>query len=203
MKKLLPFLSLAFLAACNANTDKDKATAGVVQQAQVQTLDTTGYAKYQDWKAQNELAEVEEYNAPQQQAAPIASVKKTYKAPVRKAAPVAAAPRKKATVRKPIASSTGSGSTAGSGSGGEMSNEGNNSAKAPAEAKKRISTTAKTTVIGAAGGAVIGAVINKKNRAAGAVIGGVLGGGVGYGLGKVLEKKEAAKKTDIAQINLN
>lgn len=198
MKKLLPFLSLAFLAACNTNSDK---ATPVVQQAPVQNLDTTGYAKYQDWKAQNELAEVKQYNAPQHQVTPVASVKKTYKAPVRKAAPVAAVPRKKAAVRKPVASNNGSESTASTGTGTEMSSEGNNSAKAPEEAKKRISTTAKTTVIGAAGGAVIGAVVNKKNRAAGAVIGGVLGGGVGYGLGKVLEKKEAAKKGNIAQIN--
>lgn len=202
MKKLLPFLSLAFLAACNSSPDTGVGPAAVVQKP-VQAFDTTGYAKYQDWKAQNELAEVKAYHTPQQQAAPNASVKKTYKAPVRKDAAVATTPRKKTSVRKAVATNRSSESTAASGSGGDMNSEGNNAAKAPAETKKRISTTAKTTVIGAAGGAVIGAVVNKKNRAAGAVIGGVLGGGVGYGLGKVLEKKEAAKKTDIAQINLN
>lgn len=199
MKKLLPFLSLAFLAACNANTEKEIAMPATTQQPAVQAIDTTGYAKYQDWKAQNELAEVEQYNAPQQQAAPIASVKKTYKTPLRKTASITAAPRKKAPARKPVAN--GGGSTAGPGTSGDMSSEGNNTAKAPAEEKKRISTTAKTTVIGAAGGAVVGAVINKKNRAAGAVIGGVLGGGGGYVLGKVLEKKEAAKKAETTQIN--
>lgn len=201
MNKLLPFLSLAFLAACNANTEKELAMPASTQQQGVQTLDTTGYAKYQDWKAKNELAEIEQYNAPQQQAAPVARVIKKEKVPIRKAPSVAAAPRKKAIVRNPVASTGTSEHTAASGSGGDMSSEGNNTAKAPAEEKKRISTTAKTTVIGAAGGAVIGAVVNKKNRAAGAVIGGVLGGGGGYVLGKVLEKKEAAKKAETAQIN--
>jgi hypothetical protein len=204
MKKLLPFLSLAFLAACNSNPDKaGVSTTPVTQQAPVQTLDTTGYAKYQDWKAQNELVEIKEYNEPEQQkAAPVARVKRAYKAPVRKAAPVASAPKKKAAVRKPVSTNSGSGSTASAGSGTEMNNEGSNSAKAPAvEEKGGWSKTAKGTVIGAGGGAVIGAVINKKNRAAGAVIGGVLGAGVGYGLGKVLDKKEAAKKAEVAQIN--
>lgn len=198
MKKLLPFLSLAILGACNSNPKKEL-PASATQQLPAQKLDTSGFANYQDWKAQNEMAEIEEYNAPQK-AAPIVREKKTYSAPVHKTAPMASAHRKKSASKRHTSTMSGSESPTGAKSSGGMNSEGSNAAKAPAEEKKGWSKTAKTTVIGAAGGAVLGAVINKKNRAAGAVIGGVLGGGVGYGLGKVIEKKEASKKSGTPSI---
>ncbi len=55
MKQIIPFLSLAVLAACNSNPIKDVTpSTAITQQAPAQTLDTSGYANYQDWKAQNE-----------------------------------------------------------------------------------------------------------------------------------------------------
>src|SRR5690348_8919903 len=67
MKRVLPFLSIAILmAACN-NKDKESTT----QTAQpAVTVDTTGFAQYQMWKAQHELSNAQDYQQqPQQEVA--------------------------------------------------------------------------------------------------------------------------------------
>ena len=91
MKKFLPFLSLAIVAAaCNTSPDlAQKEAAGAYLTAPAQQPDTAGLAEYQDWKAQNELAELEEQDKPEAETpAPARSSKPrtVAKAPVRKAA---------------------------------------------------------------------------------------------------------------------
>lgn len=196
MKKHLPLFSFILLLAIvfTACSSEPKTALPQAPVSAAPAIDTSGFARFQQWKAENELAAIEAYNQPQEQpvARPVAKAKKVYQAPARRSRAVAAAPKRKAASKNSTASSQQTG-TANGGSGTVLNNEGADAAKAPEE-KKGWSKAAKGTVIGAGGGAILGAVINKKNRAAGAVIGGVLGAGVGYGLGKVLDKKAADNK---------
>jgi hypothetical protein len=166
MKQMLPFLSVVVLAtACNSNpktgAEITKAVPATI------TVDTTGLAQFQAWKAQHELAPANEYKM---QTAAVAPIQKT----ARMSAPV------RRTVRtQPVNTQSESGT---------MSSESNNTAKA-AE-KRGWSKAAKGAAIGAGTGAVLGAVITKKNRVAGGVIGGVAGGAVGYGIGRHMDKRD-------------
>jgi hypothetical protein len=188
MKKFLPFLSIALVSAfvftaCSNKPDADaQAAAALQQQQQTVSPDTVGLSQFQAWKAQNELANVEEYNQPvQYAAAPVQKAKPVYKAPVRKA-PVTKAP---ARTQSPAPSTSEETVT---GNEGTASSESGSEAKAPV--KKGISKAAKGAVIGGVVGAVGGAIINKDNRVVGAVIGGVLGAGGGYGIGRGMDKKD-------------
>lgn len=165
MRQMLPFFSVVVLAtACNSNPKTD--TQIVKAEPAIVTTDTTGLAQFQAWKAQHELATLQQYNAQQTPAAvPIQKPKRTSTA-IRR------------TVRStPVPVQSGS-----------MSSESANTAKAPQ--KKGWSNAAKGTAIGAGTGAVIGAIITKKNRVAGGVIGGVAGGAVGYGIGRHMDKRD-------------
>jgi hypothetical protein len=177
MKRFIPILGLAAsMVACTSNPNTTAATNAVpqVQQAPAYSPDTAGLAQFQQWKAANELAAVNEYQKP------VAN----YTSPVKTTRRVSAAP-----VPRTTGSTAGSGSTVSSTNDqGTMSSETSNTAKAPA--KKGWSKAAKGTAIGAGAGAAAGAVINKKNRVVGGVIGGVVGGAVGYGIGRHMDKQD-------------
>jgi hypothetical protein len=204
MKKLIPIFSLAvIMAACNSvpKTNTDTMIAGTTQQAPVTAVDTTGLASYQAWKAQNELADVNNYNQPAEPQKPIAKatkVKKTSKPHVSQPTPQPAA-----LPSAPTASSENTtipasdNSTASSGSGTTSVPAGETTT---AEQKKGWSNKAKGAVIGGVVGAGAGAVINKKNPVLGAVIGGVIGAGGGYVIGGKMDKKEV--KLPMAGIGL-
>jgi hypothetical protein len=198
MKKLIPFFSLAILVACNSKPSETETRTIQSTQTSPTTPDTAGYAEFQQWKAQNELASA---TAPQtQQSAPAAAPVKTVTV-VREVRVPQQAPARKPSTRRPPTTApeeTKSGSTTTNSGGGNdvASNSGSSTtADAPAAGTgetakdKGWSKSTKGAVIGGAGGAVLGAIINKKNRAAGAVIGGVLGAGVGYGVGKHKDNK--------------
>ena len=194
MKKFLPFLSIALVttlvfSACSTKPDADaQAAAALQQQQQKINPDTVGLSQFQAWKVQNELADVQEFNQPEQYAAApvVQKAKPVYKAPVRKA-PVAKAPAQ--TNPAPVASTPNAESNDGvSGNEGVASSESAGETKAPV--KKGISKAAKGAVIGGVVGAVGGAIINKDNRVVGAVIGGVIGAGGGYGIGRGMDKKD-------------
>ncbi len=192
MKKLLPIFSLAIvMAACNS-TPNDSVSANTTAPAPVQAPafnpDTVGLAQFQEWKAQNELAEAKAYQEPVQYAAavPVKKASKPYKAPVRKAATKAPVASNNEVAAGNSSESVGSGPS--NSDVGAVSTETSNEAKV--EEKKGWSKAAKGTAIGAGTGAAVGAVIHKKNRVVGGVIGGVVGGAVGYGVGKVLDKKD-------------
>ncbi|MGZ8538811.1 MAG: hypothetical protein ACXWV9_11135, partial [Flavisolibacter sp.] len=137
-----------------------------VQNAQTTTInsDTAGLAQFQQWKAQNELAALNQYGQANQPAAPATQTKVVY------------VPQRSTTKSSTASRSSSSGSTSAP-------------STTPAQ-KKGISKAAKGAIIGGVAGAAGGAVINKKNRAAGGVIGGVLGAGVGYGIGRSKDKKD-------------
>lgn len=160
MKRSLPVVAIAvMLTACNSTP----------KQAGVQTLpaatvasDTAGLSQFQQWKAQNELAALNQYGQ-----ATTPETKVVY-VPQRSTSKSSSATRRSS-----------------SGSGGSSSSTSSGTAQ-----KKGISKAAKGAVIGGVAGGVAGAVINKKNRVAGGVIGGVLGAGVGYGIGRSKDKKD-------------
>lgn len=154
------------MASCSQNNPRTDAETKTLTPA-----DTAGLAQFQAWKAQNELAAIN-----QQQAAAEAPVKEV----VRERVVYVNEPR--ATRRSSRSSGRSSGSTASSGNSGSGTSQ--------AEERKGWSKAAKGAVIGGAGGAVVGAVVNKRNRAAGAVIGGVIGGAAGYGIGRSKDKKD-------------
>ncbi len=190
MKKIIPIFSIAVvMAACTSNPKENTSpviSSQVEQQAPVFNPDTVGLAQFQQWKAQHELAAVEEYNQPAHYAtaAPVKVIKKVAHVPVRKTVVSAPAPAKSTAEANTSVSSPG----ADTKESGAMSTESSETAKAPE--KKGWSKTAKGTAIGAGAGAAAGAIIFKKNRAAGAVIGGVVGGAVGYGIGRDMDKKD-------------
>jgi hypothetical protein len=202
MKRFLPLFSFAvIMAACNQSPkfDSQAYSKAPVQQAPAVNPDTVGLAKFQQWQAENEMADVQEYYKPEiavakaapvkkaavkKQVAPVRSVAKA-SAPVRKAAPVAT--RTSSNRDAETATSGGSG-TGVSNEGGSANSETAHTAEAPA--KEGWSKAAKGAVIGAAGGAAAGAVVNKKNRAVGAVIGAVIGAGGGYVVGRKQDKKD-------------
>lgn len=200
MKRLLPFLSIAvIMAACNSNPDKIAASnpSATIQQAPVNTLDTAGFAEFQNMKAMNELAQVQ---APVQEQ-PLAAipVKKVKTAPVHKVSkPVVSAPQHQpqpepastsSTTSENSSSSAGTSVSSESGSGDGSTGTGSTEV-AQTEEKKGWSKAAKGAVIGGVTGAAAGAILNKKNRGVGAVIGGVIGAGGGYVLGRGMDKKD-------------
>ncbi len=167
------------MAAC---TSSPTTTSIPLEQAPV---DTIGLAQFQNWKAQNELVDANDYNMPAEYAAVPLKHESTKPAVTkqRRAKTIASTPKRVS------GSSSGSvGHESGSSDGTVMGSESSNTAKAPG--KKRISKAAKGAVIGAAGGAVAGAVINKNNRVVGAVIGAVVGAGGGYVVGRKMDKKD-------------
>jgi hypothetical protein len=170
MKKFLPIASIVFLfAACTSSTKSP-----VTSTEQLPIIDTTGFAQFQNWKAQNELVDAPQADYTAQTAAPAVSPKARASAPVRKRS-----------------SGAGSGkgqSTIDNSPGSVISSEGTSTAKAPA--RKKVSKAAKGAVIGGVGGAAAGAVVNKKNRVVGAVIGAVVGAGGGYVIGRGMDKKD-------------
>ncbi len=169
MKKFLSVVTVAALmAACNTNKDANADKAAIIaayQDSVKKVADTAGLAEFQNWKSQNELASVEQYNAARIAAAPVAQ----------KAMRSSGAAQAKTVARK-----------SSSASNGTMNSESSNTAMR----KKGWSKAAKGAAIGTAGGAVAGAVINKKNRVVGGVVGGVLGAGAGYGIGRNMDKKD-------------
>ena len=188
MKKLLPFFSLAIMAAaCNPTPRSASGSAVETPAAQVQTAqpDTTGLSKFQNWKAQNELASVQNYNQRQQSAPVVKIVKYVPKPAAKRSAPV---------VTNPKPSTDQSGTPANAGSGTDVATSGSENSESAGEAKasekKGISKAAKGAVIGGVVGAAGGAVINKNNRVLGAVIGGVVGAAGGYGIGRGMDKKD-------------
>src|SRR5689334_18082544 len=136
MKRILSVFTVAAFVACNSNPKAGDTTT-------VPAQDTVGMAAYQQWKAQNELANTQQNTAV---AAPVTHSSATTK-------------RSTSTKR----------TSSGSSNSGSMSSSSSNTAKA--SEKKGWSKTAKGAVIGGVAGAAGGAVINKKNRGAGAVIG--------------------------------
>ena len=180
MKKLLPFLSFAFLfAACGTTEQKP---AGVVQQQIV--LDTAGLSAYQAWKAQNELTEAKQFEDAQMEV-----VTPVRKAAVKRAmAPAPVRKKSTATVTPSTPAQSSDDNTVADNGSGTINNEASQPAKA--EEKKGVSKAAKGAVIGGVAGAAGGAVINKKNRVVGAVIGAVIGAGGGYVIGKKMDKKD-------------
>ncbi len=205
MKRFLPFLSLAIItAACNTSPElTQKDATGAYLTAPATQTDTAGLAEYQDWKAQNELAELE---AEQENEAiaetpvkTVASKPKTVaKAPVRKSASSTVAKKPATQTPPPVREennsnsegSTGN-STVGTGTGsGSGSGEGGAGTGTEVAKKEGMSKAAKGAIIGAVGGAAGGAVINKKNRAAGAIIGAVIGAGGGYVIGRKMDQKD-------------
>ena len=179
MKKFIPVFSIAmFMVACNSNPQANL-TAGSAVQPQTSQIDTTGLAKFQQWKAQNELADVQELNQPQAV---------VYQAPAKKAS------QPRTQTRKPSTPARSSGSSSSSGSGSDVASGGSGTSESSGEAKasqkKGISKAAKGAVIGGVAGAAGGAILNKKNRVLGAVIGGVVGAAGGYGIGRQMDKKD-------------
>jgi hypothetical protein len=160
MKRIVPVVAIAaMLTACNSSPKPE------VQGAQTTTTvasDTAGLAQFQQWKAQNELATMNQYG------------QTTQSTPQTK---VVYVPQKTRTVYRNTSS--------GSSNSGSMSSTSSGTAK-----KKGWSKAAKGATIGGVAGGVAGAVINKKNRVAGGVIGGILGAGVGYGIGRSKDKKD-------------
>lgn len=207
MKKLLPILSIAIgLAACNTDAEKIAATnsSAVVQQAPTNTLDTTGFAAFQNMKALNELAVMEQPVQEIQMAA--TPVRKATSAPVRKAsksvasAPKPVSPAPVSTSNDNAGPSSSTGSTVSNGDGDVAGSAGSGDV-AQAEEKKGWSKTAKGAVIGGVTGAAAGAILNKKNRAVGAVIGGVIGAGGGAVIGRQMDKKDGRFLTTGTYVN--
>jgi hypothetical protein len=162
---LVAFATVAAFMVASCNTAPRTDAAQTVKA--IPDPDTTGLAQYQQWKAQNELANMQQYQGM-----------------------TAAQPQTKTIVKYVPVRQASSRRTSGSGrsNSGTMSSESANTAKA--SQKKGWSKSAKGAVIGGVGGAAAGAVINKKNRALGAVIGGILGAGAGYGIGHGMDKKD-------------
>jgi hypothetical protein len=188
MKKLIPLFSIALLvAACNTTPKIETVSSGTIQQPVQSVPDTAGLAKFQQWKAGNELADVNEYGiAPQVASAPakVRTIIKTVKVPAQKATAKGVTPKVNTNTSTEESSGTGSSTAAGEAIGSESSQT------AKAEKKEGWSKAAKGAVIGGIGGAVGGAVINKQNRVVGAVIGAVIGAGGGYAIGRGMDKKD-------------
>lgn len=196
MKKILLFTTFAFVmafvfTACTSKPNLDaQAAAALQQQAATPKVDTAGFAQFQAWKAQNELADVQEFNQPEQYTAPVKTAKKTYQAPVRKTTkPRASASQASSSNNNSVNTNTNTSSStsADTNDSGTITSESGETAKAE---KKGISKAAKGAVIGGVVGAVGGAVINKDNRVAGAVIGGIIGAGGGYAIGRGMDRKD-------------
>ena len=169
MKRILSIFGIAaVMAACTSTTDP-RANETAALQAYKDSIrlaaDTAGLAEFQNWKAQSEIANMEEEQTTQQYVAA---------APVRR---VSSPSRRTSSRSSSVSNRTSSGS-------------GTSTSSNTAMRKKGWSKAAKGAVIGGVVGAGAGAVINKKNRAVGAVIGGVLGAGGGYGIGRGMDKRD-------------
>ena len=159
MKKILPVVALAgFMVACN----NPRPDAKVESAQNTIILDTAGLAQFQAWKAQNEMAQYQQFGEQNNNNGAVAPVRRT-----------SSASRSSSSARR---SSGSSGSTASSGT--------------TATQKKGWSKAAKGAVIGGVAGGAAGAIINKKNRVVGGVVGGIIGAGVGYGVGRAQDKKD-------------
>lgn len=194
MKKIFFALStVAVMASCSNNNPKTAAETQTIKPATV--ADTAGFAAFQKWKAENELA-VANQMAQQNQVAPtqqptkeivrerVVYVDKPAPKKSRSASSKSTATSKTAVPEASSTSSTSAPAASSTGSGVYNSTS-ENTAK-----KKGVSKAAKGAILGGVGGAVAGAVINKRNRGVGAVIGGVLGAGAGYGIGHSKDKKD-------------
>lgn len=164
MKKLIPIFSIALaMAACNQKPENnsDIATTLPVQQPmQIAAADTAGMADFRAWKVQNELTDVNEYNAKQAEAnAPVQKqiIKKKAVAPVRKTTKTTSDP-----VQTPTTSEADKTTDAGSGKDNSATAGTGEVAKAE-EKKQGISKAAKGAVIGAGGGYTIGRGMDKKD----------------------------------------
>ncbi|HEX6334545.1 MAG TPA: YMGG-like glycine zipper-containing protein [Flavisolibacter sp.] len=200
MKKLLPILSGVLFLTAACNTSPKAPDAATVQAADMQqnamAADTAGLAQFRDWKAQNELAVIDENIAPATQQAT---------APARKAVAKKTAPVRKATTKAPVRKSTSTTQEASGGSlpkaesdgagtgSGDVAGTGSGEQAAEPAKKEGISKAVKGAVIGGVGGAAAGAVINKKNRTVGAVVGGVIGAAGGYVIGRKMDQKDGQK----------
>jgi surface antigen len=188
MKRLLPIFSFALiLSACNTSVPAEATKAVQTEQA-TPSLDTVGLSAFQNWKAQNELAQAEALNQPQQNTAETPRPVRKQSAPAPKR--VVTAPKSK-PISKPAPQPEAKDEVAkGEGS---MNNE--SAGEAKAEEKKGWSKATKGAVIGGAAGAAAGAILVKKNKAAGAVIGGVVGAIGGHVIGGKMDKKDQQKST--------
>ena len=189
MKKLLPILGFTFLmAACNTTPELKSDAVQATQQSTSQP-DTIGMAAFNAWKAQNELASINAYQAQQTQAIPEKTRTIVKYVPVTKSTKTTSTPSSSSQTTSPNSTSTEqtSGSSAETGNG----SVGNGSTETPTvEKNEGWSKAAKGAVIGGVAGAAGGAILNKKNRVAGAVIGGVVGAAGGYGIGRTMDKKD-------------
>ncbi|HVF96587.1 MAG TPA: YMGG-like glycine zipper-containing protein [Flavisolibacter sp.] len=173
MKQILFALSaVAVMASCGNDNPK---TAAAETKVVTPGNDTTGFAQFQAWKAQNELAA-----ANQQAQQNLVTNTQPVKEVVRERVVYVEKP-----VTRKTSSSTRRSSTSSNNGSGVYNSTSQNTAK-----KKGWSKAAKGAAIGGASGAVLGAVINKRNRGTGAVIGGILGAGGGYVIGRSKDKKD-------------
>jgi len=167
MKRILSVVTIAaVVTACNPGPRTEDTE--VLSAQKTVLADTVGLAEYQAWKAQNELADFQEFQALKAQGV-------NYNQANNVSRNTSTASRSTSASRSTASRNTGSGRSTTS---------------APVAQKKGWSKAAKGAAIGAGTGAVIGAVVNKRNRAVGAVIGGVAGGAVGYGVGRGMDKKD-------------
>ena len=161
MKKLLPILSILFIAAMLISACNNKPAVDPNSGKVLTYVDTAGLADFQKWKTQNELKDPAVYYRQGNEASSSQPIRKTsgyYK------------------VHK-----------ASHNDGGSLSSVSQYPAKTTA--KKGWSRKAKGAAIGGGSGAILGAVINKNNRLVGGAIGGALGAGIGYVIGNELDKK--------------
>ena len=157
MKKILPVIALAeVMVACN----NPRPDAKVESAQNTIILDTAGLAQFQAWKAQNEMAQYQQFSEQNNNAGAVAPVRRS-------------------------SSSSSSSARRSSGSSGSTASTGTT-----ANQKKGWSKAAKGAVIGGVAGGAAGAIINKRNRVVGGVIGGIIGAGVGYGVGRAKDKKD-------------
>jgi hypothetical protein len=189
MKKLLPILGFTFLmAACNTTPELKNDAVQPAQQVLSQP-DTIGMAAFNAWKAQNELASTNAYQAQQTQALPEKTRTIVKYVPVAK--PAKATPVTSSNTQTTSSSSTSTEQSSGNSAEAGTGAAGNGTAETPTvEKKEGWSKAAKGAVIGGVAGAAGGAILNKKNRVAGAVIGGVVGAAGGYGIGRTMDKKD-------------
>lgn len=154
MKRILSVIALASVVAISCNTNPQAPNT-----TQLNSVDTTGFAQFQQWKAQHELSTPDQYG--QTSTSANTANRQT----------VVYVPEHR-TVRHYRSGRT------------VYTSSSSNTAY-----RRGWSRAAKGAVIGGAGGAILGAVIDRKSRLAGGVIGGVLGAGAGYGIGRHLDKK--------------
>jgi hypothetical protein len=191
MKKFLPFMSLVLVTAAACNTTPEKAVkSSPVEPSAITSAaaDTAGMAEFREWKASNELMNVQAYQAGQPVVAARPAVRKSVAAPVRKS--TASAPVKSKPASNQSTPSSDNSTASDNGGGGTGTTDAGAGEVAKAEKKEGWSKAAKGAVIGGVAGAAGGAVLNKKNRVLGAVIGGVVGAAGGYGIGRTMDKKD-------------